>query len=65
MGRFRLVLMVVGSLMILVSILADVTGLGTGSGFGWKQITAVSVGTIILILGFVLKNRPSPPGNSK
>ncbi len=47
------VLLVVGVVLSLISLTADVIGIGEGTGIGWKQITGLTVGLIIAVLGLV------------
>lgn len=43
-------LVVIGVALALISVLADVVGIGSGLGFGWKQIIGTALG--IVIAGF-------------
>jgi hypothetical protein len=52
------VAIVVGALLVLISLFADLLGLGRSSGFGWKQILGVVVGALIIAAGFYLRRRP-------
>ena len=56
MGKkgLSLLLIVVGIIILLVSLLADVLGIGGFPGIGYKQIIGAIVGAVISILGFVL-----------
>ncbi len=52
-GTFLLVL---GVALLIVSLLADVIGIGANPGFGYRQIIGVVLGVIAIIRGiFVLK----------
>ena len=52
-GTFLLVL---GAVLLIVSLLADVIGIGANPGFGYRQIIGVVLGVIAIIRGiFVLK----------
>ena len=52
-GTFLLVL---GAALLIVSLLADVIGIGANPGFGYRQIIGVVLGVIAVIRGiFVLK----------
>jgi len=55
-------LAVVGLLVGLLSVLADVIRLGGSPGFGRGQIIGVVVGAVILIVGVVIfaRSRPTP-----
>lgn len=44
-------LVVVGVALALLSALADVIGVGSGIGFGWKQIVGTVVGIIVAAYG--------------
>ena len=46
-----LVLVIVGALLLIVAVGADVLGLGGHPGFGWKQITAAVVGAVVAVAG--------------
>jgi hypothetical protein len=43
------VLIVLGAVLALVSLAADVLGIGNGSGFGWKQILGSVVGVLLVV----------------
>lgn len=45
------VLLVLGVLLFLVSLTADATGIGEGTGIGWKQITGAVLGVVAAIAG--------------
>ena len=52
------VLLVVGVILLIVSLGADVLGLGEGGNrFGTQQILGAVVGLILLIAGFVYSRR--------
>ena len=42
--------LVIGIVLIALALLADQIGLGSG-GFGWKQITALVVGALLVLCG--------------
>lgn len=44
-------LVVLGVALALLSALADVIGVGSGVGFGWKQIVGTVVGIIVAAYG--------------
>ena len=46
-----LILMGVGIILLLVSLLADVLGIGDSPGIGFKQIIGAVVGAVIVIIG--------------
>jgi hypothetical protein len=48
------VLLVVGIIVLLVSVLADVIGIGNQTVFGYLQIAAAVVGAIVAVVGLVL-----------
>lgn len=49
-------LLVLGAALLIVSLLADVIGIGANPGFGYRQIIGVVLGVIAIIRGiFVLK----------
>jgi hypothetical protein len=52
--RLSLILIVVGIIILLVSLLADVIGIGGYPGMGYKQIIGAIVGAVISIVGFIL-----------
>jgi hypothetical protein len=45
------VLIVLGVVLALVSLAADVLGIGNGTGFGWKQILGTIVGVLLVVAG--------------
>ncbi len=47
-----LILIGVGIILIFVSLLADVLGIGGYPGIGFKQIIGAVVGAVITIIGF-------------
>ena len=56
MGRkgLSLILVVIGIIILLVSLLADMIGIGGYPGMGYKQIIGAIVGGVISIIGFIL-----------
>ena len=50
-------LLVVGVLLFLFSLTADSTGIGEGTGVGWKQITGAAIGVVIAAIGIVRLRR--------
>ena len=55
--RLPIVLLVAGVLLFLVSLTADVTTIGEGTGIGWKQITGAVIGVVIAGIGIVRLRR--------
>jgi hypothetical protein len=56
MNRPTLILLI-GVVLLLVSLLADPLGIGTGGGWGWKQMTGMAVGVLLVVVGLVLRSR--------
>ena len=52
-------LLVAGMLLFLISLTADATGIGEGTGVGWKQITGAVIGVVIAAIGMIRLRRPS------
>ena len=46
-----IVLIVLGLLLVVVSLAADVIGLGNGTGLGWKQLLGAAVGVVVMLGG--------------
>ena len=57
MRAFAVSLLVIGVLMFLVSLTADTTGFGEGTGVGWKQITGAGIGMVMAAVGIVRLRR--------
>ncbi len=53
-GTFLLVL---GAVLLVVSLLADLLGVGVSPGFGYRQIVGVVLGAIALIRGILVLKR--------
>ena len=51
------VLLVAGVILLIVSLGADVIGLGGGARFGSQQILGAVAGIILLVAGFVYSRR--------
>lgn len=49
------ILMALGVVVILVSALADVIGVGRVDTFGWKQIAGVIAGAIVIGIAYYLR----------
>ena len=50
-------LLAVGAIMLIVSLAADVIGIGGAVGFGYKQIVGSIAGVIVVVIGFVIYSR--------
>ena len=59
----RFVLIVLGVVLLVVSLAADIIGIGNGTGFGWKQILGAIVGVLVAVGGGWLA--PNKPGQMK
>ena len=46
-----ILLIVLGLLLLVVSLAADLIGLGNGTGLGWKQLLGAAVGVLIMLGG--------------
>jgi len=55
--QLSLILLISGFLLAVVSLLADMLGIGNRPGFGWKQTSGVIVGTAAILLGFWMLSR--------
>jgi hypothetical protein len=51
--RLPVIFLVVGVLLFLVSLTADVTTIGEGTGIGWKQIAGAVVGVVLAAVGMI------------
>ncbi len=51
------VLIIGGALLLIVSLIADLIGLGSYPGLNWAQLTGAAVGLVVLIVGvwFVMR----------
>ncbi len=56
------VLMAGGVLLVLVAVTADLTSLGEGTAFGWKQLTGVVIGVLDVVAGVLINRRQPPTG---
>ena len=54
-------LVAVGIVVAVLSLLADVLGLGQGRGFGSAQVVGVVAGALLLIAGIVVRRRATAP----
>ena len=52
-----IVLLAAGVILLISSLAADMIGLGSVAGFGYKQIAGTIAGVIIAVVGFVLYSR--------
>ncbi len=52
-----IILVVLGIVLLIVGVFADSLGVGTGHGFGWKQIAASVVGVVVAVVGVWLARR--------
>ena len=58
MRALAISLLVAGVLLFLFSLTADATGIGEGTGMGWKQITGAVIGVVIATIGMIRLRRP-------
>lgn len=49
-----LIVLIVGIILVLAAVTADLTGLGGQPGFGWKQMVGAGLGAIVAIIGGIL-----------
>jgi hypothetical protein len=54
-------LLLVGVIVVLLSALADVLGIGRAPGFGWKQSFGVVVGLVLIGVGWYWGRNPKGP----
>ena len=52
-----LILIVVGIIILLVSLLADMLGIGGFPGIGYKHIIGAIVGAVIAVIGFIIPRK--------
>jgi hypothetical protein len=50
-------IIVLGVVVLVISLAADSLGIGGAPGIGWKQLTGVTVGLIVMIYGVWLASR--------
>jgi hypothetical protein len=56
-----LTLIVIGVIVLAVSLLADVLGIGQSpAAIGWKQYLGAAIGLIIAVCGVILARRKGP-----
>ena len=46
-----IVLIILGVVLMIVSLAADVIGIGNGTGIGWKQMLGAVVGVLVAVGG--------------
>ena len=51
------VLIILGIVLLVVSVAADVLGIGGAPGFGYKQIIGTAAGVVLVVVGFVMSRR--------
>jgi hypothetical protein len=56
MDIMKRILLIIGTLILLFSVLVDFLGIGY-PGFGYLQITGSVVGVVIVIIGLVIKKK--------
>jgi len=49
-----LVVLVVGMVILVLSLVADLIGIGGGGAFGYRQMAGTIVGAIVTVVGLVL-----------
>jgi hypothetical protein len=57
-----LILLIGGGLLLLISLLADLIGLGSYPGLNWAQLTGAAVGFVVLLIGIWLTIRGPKSG---
>ncbi len=50
-----IVLLILGAVILVLSLVADIIGIGSSPGFGYKQIVGTIVGAIVTAIGLALK----------
>ena len=56
-----IVLIILGVVLTIVSLAADVIGIGNGTGIGWKQILGAVVGVLVAVGGgWLAWSKPGP-----
>jgi hypothetical protein len=51
------ILLIVGVILLIASLTADMIGIGGVPGFGYKQIVGTVVGVIAAVIGYVLYSK--------
>ena len=54
-------LMVGGAILLVISLVADLIGLGSYPGLNWAQLTGAAIGLVVLIVGVWLTIRNPKP----
>ena len=54
-GTISKVLFIFGIVLQILSLAADVIGIGEGNMFGWKQFIGVEVGLVAIVIGYWLR----------
>lgn len=52
-----LALIILGVILLIISLAADLLGLGAKAGIGWKQLTGAAVGILVFLTGAWLRRR--------
>lgn len=55
--KWGIVILIAGIILLLLSMGADMLGVGAVPGFGYKQITGIVVGVILAVIGYILAYR--------
>ena len=55
------IILIVGIVLLIISAMADIIGIGGNPTFGYLQITGVVAGAIVAIAGFVLLLKKQNP----
>ena len=58
------VVMVIGALLLLASLFADVVGIGDDAGFGRQQTIGTVAGVVVLAIGIYLDRRSGQGGTT-
>ena len=62
--KSSMVVLVLGALILMASLLADIIGIGDDPGFGRQQMTGVVVGVAVLALGAYLYKKDNQGSSS-
>jgi hypothetical protein len=55
--KWGVVLLIAGIILLILSLGADIFGVGAVPGYGYKQIAGIVVGVIMAIAGYILAYR--------
>jgi len=44
-----------GTVLLVLSLTADMIGIGEGNMFGWKQFIGIAVGLVAIVIGYWLR----------